>query len=51
LDGTLLFPLLAVGAAEMNSKLMTYAKNQLPGGKYWNPEPDVEATLKRLKPK
>ena len=49
-DGTLLLPLLAVGATEMNSKLITYAKNQLPGGKYWNPEPAVEATLKRLKP-
>lgn len=49
-DSSLLFPLLAVGAAEMNSKLTTYAKNQLPGGKYWSPEPAVEATLKRLKP-
>jgi len=31
-------------------KLCTYAQNQLPGGKYWEPEPAVEATLKKLKP-
>ena len=49
-DGSLLFPLLAVGASEMNKKLTTYAKNQLPGGKYWSPEPAIEATLKLLKP-
>ena len=49
-DDSLLFPLLAAGAAEMSSKLSTYAKNQLPGGIYWNPEPAVEATLKTLRP-
>ena len=50
LDCTLLFPLLAVGADEMNTKLTAYAKNQLPGGKYWKPEPAIEAILKQLKP-
>lgn len=49
-DEGILFPLLAAGASEMNNKLTTYAINQLPGGKYWNPEPAVEATLKLLKP-
>ena len=27
-----------------------YAQNQLPGGKYWDPDPAVKATLKKLKP-
>ena len=44
-----LHPLLTVGALAMK-KLCTYAQNQLPGGKYWEPEPAVEATLKKLKP-
>ena len=34
----------------MNTKLTTYAKNQLPGGKYWKPEPAIKAILKQLKP-
>lgn len=45
-----LFQLLASGASKMNAKLSSYAANQLPGGKYWNPEPDVESVLKSLKP-
>ena len=48
-DPTLLYPLLTVGAAEMKEKLCTYAKDQLPGGKFWDPEPAVEAVLKSIR--
>ena len=41
-----LYPLLMSGAVKMRSKLCTYAQNQLPGGKYWDPEPDILAELK-----
>ena len=34
----------------MREKLCTYACNQLPGGKYWDPEPDVRMELTKLKP-
>ena len=49
-DCTLLFPLLAVGADEINTKLTAYAKNQLRGGKYLKSEPAILAILKQLKP-
>ena len=49
-DNTQLYSLLASGATSMKDKLMSYAQNQLPGGKYWKPEPDVEAILKSLRP-
>ena len=45
-----LFRLLASGASKMNAKLSSYAENQLPGGRYWDPEPDVRSVLKSLKP-
>ena len=45
-----LYPLLISGAVKMRSKLCTYAQNQLPGGKYWDPEPDVKKVLAELKP-
>ena len=45
-----LFWLLASGASKMNAKLSSYAENQLPGGRYWDPEPDVQSILKSLKP-
>ena len=48
LDGTLSYPLIA-GAMKMNQKLSEYAKNQLPGGSYWEPEPAVKAVLRNLK--
>ena len=35
-------------AAAMKAKLLTYAANQLPGGKYWEPEPQVETVLRQL---
>ena len=34
----------------MNAKLSSYAQNQLPGGKYWEPEPHIAKILKSLKP-
>ncbi len=37
----LLYPYLAAGMSKMNAKLSSYAQNQLPDGKYWEPEPDV----------
>ena len=46
----LLHSLLASGASRMNAKLSSYAHNQLPGGKYWEPEPDAKRILKSLKP-
>ena len=45
-----IFRLLASGASKMNAKLSSYAKSQLPGGRYWDPEPDVQSILKSLKP-
>ncbi len=32
----------------MKEKLCTYAQTQLPGGKYWEPEPAIEAILKKI---
>ena len=42
--------LLSSEAAKINAKLSSYAQNQLPGGKYWEPEPDVASILRSLKP-
>ena len=49
-DSSLLFPLFSAGAAEMKLKLCAYASNQLPGGIYWEPEPEIKSVLKKLKP-
>lgn len=49
-DSSLLYPFLAAGALVMTEKLCTYAQTQLPGGKYWEPEKDVEAILKKIRP-
>ena len=49
-DERLLYPLLASGATSMKEKLSSYAQNQLPGGKYWEPDPDVKTILMSLKP-
>ena len=46
----LLYSCLKDGASAMKAKLSTYAANQLPGGKYWKPEPQVEAVLRQLRP-
>ena len=49
-DDTFLYPLVATGAAAMESKLSTYAGTQLPGGIYWDPEPEVRAVLSTVEP-
>ena len=49
-DDDMLFPLLASGAAAMKKKLCAYAKNQLPGGLFWDPEGEVKEILKKLPP-
>ena len=46
----MLFPLLPSGAEAMTKKLYAYAKIQLPGGLYWNPEGEVKDILKKLPP-
>ena len=48
-DGEL-FQILSAGASTMKSKLSSYAKNQLPNGKYWNPKANIKAILEKLKP-
>lgn len=47
-DKDLLFPCLRDGAPSMKAKLLAYAAIQLPGGKYWKPEPQVELVLRQL---
>ena len=49
-DDKSLYLLLALGAASMKKKLLSYAQNQLPGGKYWEPDPNIKMILKSLKP-
>ncbi len=41
---------LSCGAGQMREKLHAYASTQLPGGKYWDPEPNVKKELDKLKP-
>ena len=45
----IVLPVLARGSHAMRNKLLTYAESQLPGGKYWNPDPHTEAVLRQLK--
>ena len=45
-----LLHLLTKGAIKMREKLCTYAQNNIPGGKYWDSEPDVKDVLTKLKP-
>ena len=49
-DCKLLYPLLAAGTSAMHEKLCSYAHTLLPGGKYWDPDPAVDAVLMKLKP-
>ena len=49
-DETLLYPIIANGAAAMESKLSSYAQNYLPGGIYWDPEPEIKGILAELNP-
>ena len=48
-DASVLHPVLQVGVSKMKGKLMDYARNQLPGGVYWAPEPAVKEVLKGLR--
>ena len=45
-----MFEIIAKGAAMMEQKLQNYAANQLPGGKYWSPTPEVKAILSQISP-
>ena len=49
-DSNTLYPLVSAGASKMNEKLSNYARNQLPGGIYWTPEPPIANVLQSLKP-
>ena len=49
-DPTTLYPVLVSGSAAMEEKLCSYASSQLPGGKYWDPEPAMKDILSQLKP-
>lgn len=49
-DKDLLHPLIVAGAAAMEMKLCEYAKDYLPGGLYWNPNPHVREIMTKLKP-
>ena len=41
---------LVQGALKMKGKLCTYARNCLPGGRYWEPDPDEKKVLMQIKP-
>ena len=50
-DSVSLYPLLIAGAVAMRDKLCTYAQDQLPGRKYWDPtEANIRHILRELKP-
>ena len=34
----------------MREKLVKYASSQIPGGEYWDPDPDVKSVLSNIKP-
>ena len=38
------------GAKSMRAKLKSYAKDQLPGGKYWDPPPNIDKILGQIEP-
>ena len=41
---------LSHGCKSMANKLITYAKDQLPDGRYWDPEPETKEILSQLEP-
>ena len=41
---------LSSGATAMKEKLVVYASSQLPGGAYWDPDPEVKSILSTIKP-
>lgn len=50
IDTSYLCTLLVKGATSMKEKLCSYAADQLPGGRYWNPEKEVKDVLCQLQP-
>ena len=50
IDNKILYQLIVSAVAKMNEKLSSYAVNQLPGGKFWNPTPFIRKELSKLKP-
>ena len=49
-DGKELYPRVAAAAKSMLDKLVAYKADQLPGGKYWNPDETTRGILLKLKP-
>ena len=49
-DDSLLLTRLSHGCKSMADKLITYAKDQLPDGRYWDPEPETKEILSQLEP-
>ena len=49
-DEPILFPLVLAVSTAMHSKLQSYKKDHLPGGRYYDPDPDVKAVLSKLQP-
>lgn len=45
-----LYSFLTSGATSVKQKLMSYARSQLPGGKYWEVGPEVKKVLQSIKP-
>ena len=49
-DEGMLLTRLSHGCKSMADKLITYARDQLPGGRYWDPEPETKEILNKLEP-
>lgn len=49
-DASYLQSLLVKGATSMLEKLCSYAADQLPGGRYWNPDKEIQDVLCQLHP-
>ena len=43
-DETLL-SIISAGATSMKTKLMSYASSYLPGGEFWEPDPDIRSVV------
>ena len=49
-EASYLQSLLVKGATTMQEKLCSYAADQLPGGRYWNPDKQIQDVLSQLQP-
>ena len=45
-DTNLLYPVLSTGAANMQEKLVNYARERLPGGWYWDLDDKLKLSYK-----